>query len=113
MPFDLPATFQKDVAPTTAKIYKSKLNALANKGHDTVEKIQNNQKEVIASIKEITGEDNDEKSRHSRRTILSAIYWAVPLPKKNQFYTYWQKTIPLTVTGGDDNGKKWKKKRDL
>ena len=102
----MPTELQKEVALTTAKIYKSKLNALAKHGFDNVEKIQKDQKKVVEAIKEITGEAQDEKSRQLRRTILSAIFWAVPLPKKNQYHTYWQKTTPLTVIGSDD---KWMK----
>lgn len=112
MPFELPPTFVKELSPTTQKIYKSKLNAIANHGYDTVEKLQKEQKKVVDVIKEITGDGQDEKSRHLRRTILSAVFWAVPLPTKNQYHTYWQKTTPLKVMGGDDDGKKWKKKKD-
>lgn len=109
MPFQMPPTFQKDIAPSTQKVYKSKLNALAAHGYDTVEKIQTEQKKVVEVIKELTGEGQDEKSRLLRRIMLSAIFWAIPLPTKNQYHTYWQKTTPLTVVGTND---KWKKKKD-
>jgi len=109
MPFEFPAEFQKTVGTTTQKTYKSKLNSLAKHGYDTVEKIQTEQKKVIEVIKELTGDGNDEKSRHQRRIILSAIYWCVPLPKSNQYYTYWQKCIPKIVWGTDD---KWEKRKD-
>ena len=112
MPFTLPDTFQKEIAVSTQKVYKSKLNALAAHGYDTVEKIQTEQKKVVEVIKELTGEGQDEKSRLLRRIMLSAIFWAIPLPEKNQYHTYWQKTTPLTVVGGDNDGKKWKKKKD-
>ena len=112
MPFELPAEFQKEIAPSTQKVYKSKLNALAARGYDTVEKIQKEQKKVVEEIKDITGEGSDEKSRLQRRIMLSAIFWAVKLPLKNQYHAYWQKTTPLVVKGGDEDGKKWKKKKD-
>jgi hypothetical protein len=109
MPFEMPPTFQKDLAVSTQKVYKSKLNALAGHGFDTVEKIQTQGKQVVATIKEITGDGQDEKSRLLRRIILSAVFWAVPLPKVNPYHTYWQKTTPLMVAGTDN---KWKKRKD-
>jgi hypothetical protein len=112
MPFEMPKEFQKEIAVSTQKVYKSKLNALASRGFDTVEKIQKEQKKVIEAIKEITGEGQDEKSRLQRRIILSAIFWAIPLPTKNQYHTYWQKATPMKVVGGDHDGEKWKKKKD-
>lgn len=112
MPFELPPTFVKDIAVSTQKVYKSKLNSLAAHGYDTVDKIQKEQKKVVELIKELTGEGQDEKSRLQRRIILSAIFWAIPLPEKNQYHTYWQKATPLKVLGGDDDGKKWLKKKD-
>jgi hypothetical protein len=107
--FELPAEFQKEVAASTQKVYKSKLNALAEKGFDTVEKIQTEQKKVVEEIKEMTGDGNDEKSRLKRRVILSAIFWAVKLPAKNQYHTYWQRTTPLKVVG---TGDRWRRKKD-
>ena len=112
MPFEMPAEFQKTIATSTQKVYKSKLNALAAKGFDTVEKVQKEQKKVVEAIKEITDEEQDERSRHHRRTILSAIFWAIPLPLKNYYHTYWQKATPLSVHGGEHEGDKWKKKKD-
>ena len=50
MPFEMPPTFQKDLAVSTQKVYKSKLNALAGHGFDTVEKIQTQGKQVVATI---------------------------------------------------------------
>ena len=108
----MPPTFQKEIAPSTQKAYKSKLNALAAHGYDTVEKIQTEQKKVVEVIKELTGEGQDEKSRLLRRIILSAIFWAIPLPTKNQYHTYWQKTTPLKVIGGDKDGQNWKLKKN-
>jgi hypothetical protein len=112
MPFELPPTFQKDITVPSQKVYKSKLNALASRGFDTVEKIQKEQKKVVEAIKEITGEGQDEKSKHARRYFLSAIFWAIPLPKVNAYHTYWQKNIPLKVEGGINDGEKWVKKKD-
>ena len=113
MPFNLPDTFQKEIAVSTQKVYKSKLNALAAHGFDTVEKIQTQGKQVIDVIKEMTGDTQDEKGRHARRYFLSAIFWAVPFPKVNAYHTYWQKTTPLTVVGGPNVGKKWRKRKDF
>jgi hypothetical protein len=112
MPFVMPTEFQKEIALSTQKVYKSKLNSLASKGFDTVEKIQKEQKKVVEAIKEITGDGQDEKSRLQRRIMLSAIFWAIPLPTKNQYHTYWQKATPLKVVGGDNDGDKWKLKKN-
>jgi hypothetical protein len=107
--FELPAEFQKEIAVSTQKVYKSKLNALAKHGYDTVEKIQSEQSKVIEVIKELTGDEQDEKSRHARRWFLSAVFWAVPMPQKNSYHAYWQKNIPLTVNGTNN---KWQKRKD-
>jgi hypothetical protein len=107
MPFQLPDTFQKEIAPTTQKVYKGKLNALAKEGFDTVDALKTKPKEVIAAIKKISGESEDEKARNLRRYFLSAIRWVVKLPNKNPYYTYYQKCLPLKVLGTENN---WVKK---
>ena len=109
MPFEMPSEFTKEVATSTAKVYKSKLNKLAAAGYDTVEKLQTEQKKVIEAIQQITGSGNDEVSRHARRYFLSAIFWATPLPAQNTYYTYWQKCIPLKT----DDGDKWVKRSNF
>jgi len=109
MPFQLPETFQKVITPATQKIYKGKLNALANEGFDTVDALKKKKKEVIAAIKKISGESDDEKARNVRRYFLSAISWVVKLPAKNAYRTYYQKCLPLKVLG---TNKDWVKRSE-
>jgi hypothetical protein len=110
MKFDMPEEPVKEIATSTSKVYKSKLNALSTRGFDSVKKLQEEPEKVIDAIKEITGTDDDEKARHARRTILSAIFWVAAMPKKNAYHTFWQKNIPLNVVGGEHDGEKWVKK---
>ena len=107
MTFQLPETFQKEITPATQKIYKGKLNALAKEGFDTVDALKTKKKEVIATIKKISGESDDEKARNLRRYFLSAIRWVIKLPNKNAYHTYYQKCLPLKVLGTD---KDWVKR---
>jgi hypothetical protein len=102
MPFTLPNEFQKALSKNSQTIYKSKLNALAKEGYDTVELLKKKQKDVIEAIKKITGDGDTEKDRYARRVFLSAIFWVVKLPAKNQYHTYWGKCIPLRVAATDD-----------
>jgi len=108
--FTLPDEPTKTIADSTAKVYKSKLNALSALGFDSVKRIQDEPEEVIKAIKEITGDGDTEKDRHARRTILSAIFWVAEMPVKNAYHTYWQKCIPFV---NDANGDTWVKKSKL
>ena len=111
MPFILPDTFQKELAESTQKVYKGKLNALAREGYDTVEKLKSKQAEVVEVIKKLTTGEDSESLRNVRRYFLSAIFWTTELPKKNAYHTYWQKEcMPMKVFGTDD---KWVKKSKL
>jgi len=101
--FTLPTTFQKDIAATTQKVYKGKLNILAKHGFDTVESLKKRAKDVIETIKQITGISDDDKARHARRYFISAIFWVTKMPKRNRYYTYYQKCLPLKVLGTDDD----------
>ena len=107
MRFTLPDEPVKIIADSTAKVYKSKLNALSAMGFDSVKRIQDEPEEVIKAIKEITGDGDSEKDRHTRRTILSAIFWIAEMPVKNAYHTYWQKCLPPV---NDSTGKRWVKK---
>ena len=99
MPFALPTEFQKELAVSTQKLYKGKLNALASAGYDTPESLVKNAKEVILLIKILTPGD-DEKVRTTRRYFLSAIFWVSKFPKTNVYYTFWKKDcMPLKVAG--------------
>ena len=111
MPFQMPEELvKKELSPVSLKIYKSKLNKLASKGFDTVEKLKKESKAVLKEIEEIVGVENDEKTRYNKRVFLSAIFAVAEFPKKNVYHTYWNKSAtPLKVSSGD----KWMKKKDL
>lgn len=102
MPFTLPETFRnKDLTANTQKIYKSKLNALAKHGYNTVDALLANKKEVIETIKTLVPGD-DAASRQKKRTFLSSVFWVLPdIPPKNAYYTYYQKVLPTEVAGTD------------
>ena len=114
MPFLLPLVFPVRKAPktelsdTTKKIYKSKLNHLAKEGFETVDSLKNGATAaVIEAIKKLTGEGMTDAIQALRRTYLSAIFWVAKFPKKNPYYTYWQKCMPsVNFSTGD----KWLKK---
>jgi hypothetical protein len=110
MPFLLPAEFQKKLSPTTQKIYKGKLNKIAKEGFETVDSLKTNAKAVVEVIKTLTGDGMTDKDQYSRRTYLSAIFWVGKFPKKNPYYTYWQKCLPELDT---TTGLKWLKKKDF
>ena len=116
MPFLLPLVFPVRKAPktelsdTTKKIYKSKLNKLSTEGFLDVDSLKNDPKAAIEAIKKLTGDEMTDKAQYSRRLYLSAIFWVAKFPKKNPYYTYWQKCMPSVnyVTGLP-----WVKKKDF
>ena len=103
MTFTLPDTFQKELAKSSQAIYKSKLNALAREGFDSVDMLKTKSKEVIAKIKELTGDEDTEAVRYTRRVFLSAIFWVASFPKTNAYYTFFKKCSPFKVAGTDKN----------
>lgn len=106
--FELPTTFHKELAETTQKVYKSKLNSLSAHDIDTVKKLEEDPKKVIEVIQEITGDETDDKINHTRRTILSAIFWVIgDVSKSHPYYKYYQKILPSV---DDSTGKKWVKR---
>jgi hypothetical protein len=102
MPFELPSEFQKEIATSTAKVYKTKLNKLASEGFGTVEALRSRPVEVIAAINRLSPGTGTEKERHAQRYYLCAIRWVLALPKKNRYYTYYQKILPLKVNGTEE-----------
>jgi len=105
--FELPDTFQKDLTPSSQKVYKRYLNKLASSGIDTVDKLKKS-REVIKAIKELTASDDPEKSKTQVRFYISAIFWVAPLPKGGPYYKLYQKNLPAKA--GD---KVWLPKRDF
>ena len=113
MLFLLPLVFPVRKAPktelsdTTKKIYKGKLNKLSTEGFLDVDSLKNDPKAAIEAIKKLTGEGMTDAIQALRRTYLSAIFWVAKFPKKNPYYTYWQKCMPsVNFSTGD----KWLKK---
>ena len=104
-----PTNFHKQLSPNTQKIYKSKLNALAKAGFDSVQMLTDKPKDVIKAIKDITGLQDDTASRYQRRLILSAIFAVVPdlSSTNNPYYKYYQQCLPLKIGGTDTD---WVKK---
>ena len=105
MPFILPDVFTEkkaELAASSKKIYKARLNALAKEGYDTQELLLSQKLQVIRAIKKLVPSD-DATARMTRRQYLSAIFWVTPTlkGKKNPYYSFYQKNLP-TVDG-------WKK----
>jgi len=95
MVFELPATFQKEIGSNTAANYKAKLNNLAKEGFSTVEDLKKKRLEVIKTIQRLVGGSSTDKERHAQRVYLSAIFWVIKIPKRNRYYTYYQRVLPL------------------
>jgi hypothetical protein len=110
MPFIYPLKFQKELALTTIKVYKGKLNKLSKEGFDTVDSLKKDPNAVIEAIKKLTGDGVDDKSHTVRRYYLCAIFWVADFPRKNPYYTYWQECLPSI---NEKTGLKWVKKTDL
>jgi hypothetical protein len=95
--FDLSGGWTKELAPSTQKVYTGKLNALAEEGFDTPEKLWSKPGRAVKVIKTLTGDGTTDSDNHKRRQILSAIF-AVLLPAQresnNAFYRYYQKCLP-------------------
>jgi hypothetical protein len=105
--FELPDTFQKELSPSTQKVYKRYLNNLASAGIDTVDKLKKS-RAVIKAIKDLTANEDAEKSKTLARFYISAIFWVAPLPKGGPYYKLYQKNLPAKA--GD---KVWLPKRDF
>jgi len=114
MVFIIPGILHKELSPTTVKIYTNRLNQLAVAGHDTVEKLEQNQAEVIEVIKTLT--DYTESGKMRARQYISAISWVtgpdfVSL-RKNKYYSFYQTILPGTTVDGDKWVRKSKFKKD-
>jgi len=108
----MPFTLEPDVSlkPSPAsdnskKIYRGKLNTIAKEGlASNRAELKKNHKKVIAFIESLY--PDDEGGRQKKRVNVFAIFWALDaayLTKKNWFYKYLQKILPIkhTVTGED------------
>jgi hypothetical protein len=110
--FDLSGGFTKELALSSQKIYRSKLNALAEEGFDTPQKLWSKPGRAVKAIKKISGDGTAETDNHKRRQILCAIF-AVLLPEQresnNAFYRYYQKCLPKKDGATE---KVWVKRKD-
>ena len=91
--FILPSETTKIISVNTLKIYKSKLNKLANNGFNSVDSLIQNQIEVINLINNMVNGDED-KHRQEKRLIYSAIFFVLPqevLAQQNEYYFAFQK----------------------
>jgi len=105
MPSTLPA--DKDLAPSTLKVYKSRLNRLAENEHwASVAGLKKYAKKVVEHIKD---DDDSEKGRLRKRGILQAIFSVLDIEyrkKSNPYYKFYQTVLPLKTSEGVD----WKPK---
>jgi hypothetical protein len=96
--FDISGSpFTKDLALTTQKVYKGKLNALAEEGFDTAQKLWSKPGRAVKAIKKLTGDGTAETDNHTRRLILSAIFAVFSEEQRksnNAFYRYYQRVLP-------------------
>lgn len=95
MPFQLPSPLpsNKQLSVFTIKVYKNRLNKLANAGFDTVHKLLMNPYAVQEVIKQHANEHDETKRKQDIRVFLSAIFWIVPesyLQTPNPYYNMFQ-----------------------
>ena len=90
-------------AESTKKLYRGKLNAITKLGlAGNRAELKKNHKAVIAYIEKLY--PDDENGRYKKRFIVYSIFWSMDaayLKKKNWYYKYLQKILPIkhTVTG--------------
>ena len=93
MPFE-DFTSPKTLSKNTVKIYKNRLNKLADAGVDTVELLVAESQYVIEFLDMVVeGKETDDKKRE-QRVWYSAIFWALsnlPNEKKTIYYDAFQK----------------------
>jgi hypothetical protein len=95
--FDLSGGWTKELADSSQKLYRSKLNALAEEGFDTPQKLWSKPGRAVKAIKKISGDGTAETDNHKRRQILSAIFAVFSEEQRksnNAFYRYYQKCLP-------------------
>lgn len=109
--FTLPAVFSKnDLSDSTKKQYKTRLNKIAKQGITSVEEIlapattgePSGLSKTAKIIRDLSPGD-DEKDRHERRFLLSAINWVLPRGDYPPLFNLYQRSNPTTNlrTGGD------------
>ena len=109
--FDISGSpFTKVLSPTTQKLYKGKLNAMAAEDYDTAEKLWSNPGLAVKVIEKLTGDGTTDSDNHKRRQFLCAIFAVLSEEQrksKSAFYLYYQDCLPNK--SGD---KDWVKRKD-
>ena len=91
MPFEL-IEVSKDttLAKSSKKTYRTHLNKLSKEGYDTVQKLIDNDEEVVKVIKELY----EDKSKREIRVMISAIFYILTdtefIKSPNAYYEYFQ-----------------------
>jgi hypothetical protein len=91
MPFEL-IEVSKDatLAKSSRKTYRTHLNKLSKEGYDTVQKLIDNDEEVVKVIKELY----EDKSKREIRVMISAIFYILTdtefIKSPNAYYEYFQ-----------------------
>ena len=103
MPFEL-IEVSKDatLAKSSQKTYKTHLNKLFKEGYDTVQKLIDNDEEVVKVIKELY----EDKSKREIRVMISAIFYILCdtefIKSPNAYYDYFQSLKEPTYTEKDE-----------
>jgi hypothetical protein len=101
------------LTPTTEKLYRGKLNALAKAGYPDIASVWKNSLAVIKVIKALTGDGETDMDKMKRRQFLSAIFAVSPeekTSKSNWLYRYYQKCLPGQ---NDKTGEAWVKRTEF
>jgi len=103
----------EELSKNTAKLYTTKLNALAKAGYPDIASVWKNSQAVIKVIKELTGDGTTVMDNMKRRQYLSAIFAVSPeekTKKSNWLYRYYQKCLP---EANKATGKEWVRRTDF
>jgi len=101
--FEIPSETSKILSESSEKIYTRALNKLD--GVTTVEDLKKYPHEVVQIIRELYP-GTDEKSRHSRRVMVSAIFWVLPENYRLRPNPY-QKLNLVSLPSHANDGEKW------
>jgi hypothetical protein len=94
MPFEVPEeTSKPDLSKNTVKIYKSKLNKLAEAGFTDTTALTLQPKAVCDEIVRLEPDGVSMNGRMRRRLYISSIFWVLPeqfRASKNAYYELFQ-----------------------
>jgi hypothetical protein len=103
MPFEL-IDVSKDatLATSSRKTYRTHLNKLSKEGYDTVQKLIDNDEDVVKVIKELY----EGKSKREIRVMISAIFYILCdtefIKSPNAYYAYFQELKEPTYIEKDE-----------